>query len=204
MHALHAMLKEELEFVRTRMKKFYDKNRLEGPRLEREDMVYLISRNIKTKRPSKKLDFKKLGPFKIKEKIGDVNFRLELPATMRLRTNVFHVSLLEPAPKKARPQTDIEAEDEEEEWDVEQILDSRITNGKLEYLIKWLDFGPEDNSWEPAMNLHCPEKLGEFHRQNPDRPRKAVRITRRDRPRTNLIPGRTSRKERRHPETARR
>ena len=171
MHALHAMLKEELEFVRTRMKKYYDEHRLEGPRLERGDKVYLISRNLRTKRPSKKLDFRKIGPFKVEEKISTSNYRLSLPASMKLRTHVFHISLLEPAPKSAKLATDVEAEDEEEEWDVEDILDSRITKGQLQYLVKWLDFGPEDNSWEPATNLHCPEKLKEFHQRNPDRPK---------------------------------
>jgi hypothetical protein len=170
MHALHAMLKEELEFVRTRMKQYYDKHRLEGPRLERGDKVYLISRNLRTKRPSRKLDFRKIGPFKVDERISDNNYRLSLPTTMRVRTHVFHVSLLEPAPRNARLATDVEAEDEEEEWDVEDILDSRITKGRLEYLVKWLDFGPEDNSWQPATNLHCPEKLQQFHQRNPDRP----------------------------------
>ena len=42
MHALHEKLKKELEFVKTRMKNYYDKHRLEGPRLERGDKVYLI------------------------------------------------------------------------------------------------------------------------------------------------------------------
>ena len=59
---------------------------------------------------------------------------------------MFYVSLLEPAPKDAEPASDVDAEDEEEEWDVEEVLDSRITNGQLEYLIKWLDFGLEHNS----------------------------------------------------------
>ena len=170
MHSLHAMLKEELEFVRLRMKQHYDKHRLEGPRLERGDKVYLISRNLRTKRPNRKLDFRKIGPFKIDERISDNNYRLSLPATMRIRTHVFHISLLEPAPRDARLATDVEVEDEEEEWDVEDILDSRITDGQLQYLVKWLDFGPEDNSWQPATNLQCPEKLKEFHQRNPDRP----------------------------------
>jgi hypothetical protein len=169
--SLHAMLKEELEFVRHRMKQYYDKNRLEGPRLARGDKVYLISRNLRTKRPSRKLDFKKLGPFKIDECISQFNYRLALPASMKLRTSVFHISLLEPAPKNARLATEAEAEDEEEEWDVEEILDSRITKGQLQYLVKWLDFGPEDNSWEPAKHLLCLEKLQQFHQRNPDRPK---------------------------------
>ncbi len=43
MSTFYVMLKEELEFVRTRMKQYYDKYRLEGPRLEKGDKVYLIS-----------------------------------------------------------------------------------------------------------------------------------------------------------------
>ena len=169
MHALHEMLRKELEFVAERMKEYYDRHRLEGPRLERGDKVYLSARNLRTKRPSEKLDFKKLGPFVIEEKISTSNYRLSLPDTMKVRTNVFHISLLELAPPDARPAIQQEAEDEEEEWDVEEILDSRIVDGELQYLIKWLDFGPEDNSWEPLENLNCLEKLEEFHRRHPDR-----------------------------------
>ena len=146
MSSLHVMLKEELEFVRTRMKRFYDKNRLEGPRLEEGGKVYLISRNLRTKRPSRKLDFRKTSPFRVSKKISENNYALTLPTTMRLRTNVFHISLLEPAPPNIRLNKDTKAEDKEEEWEVEEVLDSRITGGQLEYLIKWLDFGPEDNS----------------------------------------------------------
>jgi len=43
MSTLYAMLKDKLEFVRTRIKQYYDKHRLEGPCLERGDKVYLIS-----------------------------------------------------------------------------------------------------------------------------------------------------------------
>ena len=163
MSSLHAMLKEELEFVRTRIKRFYDKNRLEGPRLEEGGKVYLISRNLRIKRLNRKLDFRKTGPFRVSKKISENNYALALPTTMRLRTNVFYISLLEPAPSNVRLNKDAEAEDEEEEWEVEEVLDLRITEGQLEYLIKWLDFGLEDNSWQLAINLNCLEKLREFH-----------------------------------------
>ncbi len=42
MSTLHVMLKEELEFIRTRIKRYYNKYRLEGPCLEKRDKVYLI------------------------------------------------------------------------------------------------------------------------------------------------------------------
>ena len=66
---------------------------------------------------------------------------------MKLRTSTFYISMLELVPKNARLAITVEVEDKEEEWDVEEVLDSRITKGQLEYLVKWLDFRPEDNSW---------------------------------------------------------
>jgi hypothetical protein len=65
---------------------------------------------------------------------------------MKLQTNVFYISLLELAPKNTKLAIDIIVKDEEEEWDIEEVLNSRvIEKGQLEYLIKWLDFGLEDN-----------------------------------------------------------
>ena len=64
-------------------------------------MVYLLRKNIKTKRPSDKLDHTKLEPFKIQEKLGPVTFRLELSAPIRIYL-VFYISLLELALENAR------------------------------------------------------------------------------------------------------
>jgi hypothetical protein len=96
----------------------------------------LKTQNLKIKRPSEKLDFKKIGPFRIARKILTLNYELALPKTIRLRTNVFHISLLKPAPRNAKLDTQAEAEDYEENFDVETILDSRVSQEKLEYLIK--------------------------------------------------------------------
>jgi hypothetical protein len=63
-------------------------------------MVYLLRKNIKTKRLSGKLDYKKLGPFKIKRKTGPINYELSLPSIMRIYP-VFHILLLEKAPLNA-------------------------------------------------------------------------------------------------------
>jgi hypothetical protein len=64
------MSKEELKFVYYRIKEYYNKFWLEGPYLVRGDKVYLISRNLRIKRLNKKLDFKKLRPFKINKCIS--------------------------------------------------------------------------------------------------------------------------------------
>jgi hypothetical protein len=65
------------------------------------DLVFLFSRNIKMARPSKKLDDKILGPFKILEAVG-TSYRLQLPTTMRIH-DVFHPSLLRRAAEDPLP-----------------------------------------------------------------------------------------------------
>lgn len=138
LHILHTILKVELEFIRERMRKYYNNKRLEGPGLREGDKVFLLTRNLRIKRPSKKLDYRKVGPFEVEKKVLETAYMLKLPSTMRLRSQTFYISLLEPAPRAASPDTQIEAEDEEEEYDMEEIFDSRINNRQLEYLVSWL------------------------------------------------------------------
>ena len=52
----------------------------------------VVRDNIKTTRPSDKLDAKKLGPFKIRSAVGTRSFRLDLPSSMSKVHPVFHVS----------------------------------------------------------------------------------------------------------------
>src|ERR1700722_4436587 len=75
---------------------YYNKSKLEGPRFRERDLVYLLRQNIKTTRPSDKLDYKKFGPFKVKRNIKNISYELHLPLTMRIYP-VFYISLLESA-----------------------------------------------------------------------------------------------------------
>ncbi len=110
---MYVILYEELTFVRERIKTYYDKNRVEGLPLKEGDKVYLLKRYIRTKRLSNKLDFKKLGLFKIEKKISTFNYILKLLNTMRLRTRNFYISLLELVLKNVKIETELEVEDEE-------------------------------------------------------------------------------------------
>jgi hypothetical protein len=75
---------------------YANKFRLEGPRLRGGDLIYLLRRNVKTIRPSDKLDSKKIGPFKVKRNIRDISFELKLPLIIRIYP-IFYLLLLKPA-----------------------------------------------------------------------------------------------------------
>ena len=86
---------------------------------------------------------------------------------------VFNVVKLLPAPsdpipgRRPNPPPPPEIIDGEEEWIVEEILDSKVMNRKLRYLVKWEGFGVEHNSWEPWDNVHALELIMEFYRRHP-------------------------------------
>ena len=57
-----------------------------------DNKVWLLTRNIKTKQPSKKLDHKIIGFYQIKKLVG-LSYQLKLPTSMKIH-NVFYPSLL--------------------------------------------------------------------------------------------------------------
>jgi len=95
MTQLHESLRNEMVAAQLRQKEYYDVHRKPNPNLKSGDMVWLLPRNIKTTRPSKKLHYKKIRPFKILAKIGTSAYKLALPPSMAIH-NTFHISLLKP------------------------------------------------------------------------------------------------------------
>lgn len=164
--SLHEMLKEELQKIRQENAVRANKKRSEGPDFEEGEMVYLLRKNIKTKRPSDKLDHTKLGPYEIIEKLGPVTFRLKLPKRMRIH-DVFHKSLLETAPVNAQPSyVEIDEEFEKQEYEVEEIRGHRKRGRGSQYLVKWADYDESENTWEPGGNL-TPSLLRQYHQKQP-------------------------------------
>ncbi|KAF8704727.1 hypothetical protein RHS03_06030, partial [Rhizoctonia solani] len=131
------------------------------------EKVWLDGKNMELRTNSNKLDPKQLGPFEITEKISSHAYQLKLPDMLKIH-DVFYVGLLskshkspsQPFPEQPPPET-IEGE---EEYEVEQIIDSKQQRGKWFYLIKWKGYGPEDNSWEPEELLeHSQEEIKRFN-----------------------------------------
>jgi len=176
MSQLHESLRNEMVAAQLRQKEYYDLHRKPDPNLELGDMVWLLPRNIKTTRPSKKLDYKKIGPFKILAKIGTSAYKLALPASMAIH-NTFYISLLEPYQdnrfpsqiKEPPPPVQIEGE---HKYKLDEIIDSRLHYNKLQYRAKWRGYSPEhDKVWYPAENFNNAEHtVQRFHRRYPGKP----------------------------------
>ncbi|QRW17965.1 Retrotransposable element Tf2 protein [Rhizoctonia solani] len=131
------------------------------------EKVWLDRKNVELRTNSNKLDPKRLGPFKVMEKVSSHTYCLKLPETLKIH-NIFYVGLLskthespsQPFPEQPPPET-IEGE---KEFEVEQIIDLKRQKGKWWYLIKWKGYSPEDNSWEPEELLeHSQDKIKRFN-----------------------------------------
>ena len=169
-------MKIKLLEAQERQKRNVDKSRKQHPSICVGDKIWLLRRNLKTHRPSDKFDYRCLSPFSIIKQVNEVAYRLQLPPSMKIHP-VFHVSLLEPykdstIPGRLQvPPPPIEV-DGAEEFEVSEILDSRINRGKLEYLVHRQGYEVHERTWESAANLeNALEMIAKFHREYPSKPK---------------------------------
>ena len=111
-----------------------------------------------------KLAAKWAGPYRVVASVGPVAFRLALPPAWKIH-DIFHVSQLRPAfgfdgsvlacsDAAFQP-----AADENDEFEVEDLLDHCSCCGSMEYLVKWKGYPVFESTWEPSNNLCCPHVL---------------------------------------------
>ncbi|MBW0519099.1 hypothetical protein O181_058814 [Austropuccinia psidii MF-1] len=138
-------VKRELEVAINRFKRYADKSRASPPVFNPDDMESQYSC---------------------------------LPPQWKSIHPVFHISLLEPVKISTIPNQHQEPPpsitiEEEEDWEVSQVLDTKLKRRKLWYLVEWKGFSqdPERSTWEPAENLkNCPDLVKYFHSLYPDKP----------------------------------
>ena len=165
---LFKQLKENLKQARNKQEKFANQHRIKAPEFKVNDKVWINSSLI-LRNKNKKLKPRKLGPYKIIEKVSPVTYKIDFPKNIRIHP-IIHVSELEPYYKenfkrKKEPSPPIIVNDDEE-YEVEEILDKRKHYGRIQYLIKWKGCPLSEASWEPEENLNCPEILKKFNKSN--------------------------------------
>ena len=106
--------------------------------------------------------------------LSPVTYQLTLPVQWKIHP-VFHVDLLTPYKETTfhgenytRPPPDLI--NDEEEYEVEKILDSRVQGRKcqVQYLVKWVGYPDSDNQWLNADQLTADEAIRDFKKRCPD------------------------------------
>jgi hypothetical protein len=166
-----------LRIQKRTMKQTFEANKPTPHTFSPGQQVWLSSKDIHTSHPSRKLTPRQLGPYKVTERTGPLTYRLQLPPSMHQHP-VFHVDRLSPwhgneinghSPPPPEP---IQI-DNELEYEVENILDSRKYRNQYQYLVKWKGYDSGHNSWEPTNNLtHSQQLIDTFHSQHPSAPRR--------------------------------
>jgi len=178
MHVIHKESQKGQEEAQETVRRYTDPDQKNPPAYQVGGLVMISRRNIKTRRPTKKMDHKNHGPFQVEKIVSPLAICLTLPRKWKIH-NVFDVWLLEPyctSKHRALPDPSKilrEADDIEQskEYNVEEFMSSvkcsQGNNKQILYLVKWLDY-PERNDWteEPfdSFSIGCLEKLREFHR----------------------------------------
>ncbi len=109
------------------------------------------------------MDYQRLGPFTIVKQINTLAFQLKFPDSMKVHP-VFHVSLLEPYHAYTIPRITHEPPspiviDGEQEYEIKETLNSRISHCQLQYLVHW-------QGYEINESLGTGQKLIKCHGKN--------------------------------------
>jgi hypothetical protein len=165
-------IRDDAQHHMTRAQSLWIKHKT-TPKYKEGDQVWLEGRNLCINQPAAKLAPRRHGPFRVAQVMSPVSYRLTLPLQWKIHP-VFHIDLLSPYRETEvhgrnyqRPLPELI--DNEEEYEVESILDSRRTGRgrKLQYLIKWKGYPDADNQWEDYRNVTADDLVCQLQQHNP-------------------------------------
>lgn len=94
LHKTQDALLSRLAQAKADQARFYNKGRRVADHFAPGDLVWLSRRNLKTARPSSKLDVRRVGPFPVDRMVGTNAVKLVLPPAFRRLHPVFNLSLI--------------------------------------------------------------------------------------------------------------
>jgi len=155
---------------------YVDFHRGQAPEYKVGNKVWLSTKNLNIDRLSCKLTEHQLGPYEIIKIISSNAVKLKLPASFKIH-NVINASHICPYCPPVAGQFIIPPEpvtvEGSPEYEVEEIMDSRLKRDKLKFLVKWSGYTDDYNTWEPEANcVNSCDIIKEFYKSNPSAPQK--------------------------------
>ena len=124
-------IKDNIQKMQFKSERYVNKKRKEDFQLKERNKVYLLIRNLMTRRLNKKLNHTKIESFFIKAIKESVNYELSLFKNIRIHS-IFHINILESVDSNTSIQKDFHFENSKKEYTVEKILNRK----NQKYLIK--------------------------------------------------------------------
>jgi hypothetical protein len=145
-----------------------------------EDTIWLFTKNIKTERSFRKLDHKWIESYKIKKVFRDV-CQLNLSLSMKIH-DICHTFLLRMTAKNSFiEQIQLSSSsvviNDEEEYEIDDILNNRYHYDKLQYRVVWIDHF-SDRAWYSAKKVqnHSKEILNDYHQKYSTKSESKIRL----------------------------
>ena len=91
--AIHDVARSEMRYAQLRYQDYADNHRSPAPAFQPGDLVSIDGRHCRMERPSRKLENKHHGPYRVTCLVGSHAYELDIPDTVR-KHRVFPVSLL--------------------------------------------------------------------------------------------------------------
>ena len=119
----------------------------------------LDTKNLNLQLPSKKLQPLWIGPLKVLQTRGPNTVLVETSpqlSWLEPTQNVQYLKKYNVCPPELGPQTiplPPELVGEDEEYEVEDIISHRLVNKRMQYLVRFKSYGPEEDLWLPLKNL---------------------------------------------------
>ncbi len=164
-----ALIKQTLARVRVTMKKQIDKH-WKKMIYKIDDMMFLNSRNITIARSSKKLNDKMLESFKILTEIKHA-YWLKLSSTMKIHSeftsNLLQLNSKDSLKEQWNESFDSIVIDDEDEWEVKNILNFRHYRRGLQYRVNWKDYDVDLHWYNVDENefKDCSKIVNDFHQK---------------------------------------
>ena len=142
--------------------RYYNQRRVTS-KLSQNNLVLLDRDGIKHD-VSEKYSHKFLGPFRVKEVLDRDNYKLDLPAYMKIHSTI-HISKLykyfesfsELQRSKTRPPA-VGIEDPDE-FKVERVLRERRKGKHHQYLVKWVGYDATEATWVDSSAMDGARKI---------------------------------------------